>query len=177
MTIQINAATLAFLVLTILWMPNILRFAIAPFVIIAGAINAVIFSFFYTLYRLIFKRKQFIEEAGCEEPPNQTYVILAIANEVIAYLLCFLLPFLLFRAFLPEMEIKIQPKSSNEKTIHCINPATGKEENFPQGTLLEITFANGKCECIPIESALPILQEAYRNNKPLLISIMRPVND
>lgn len=54
MTIQINAATLAFLVLTILWMPNIWRFAIAPFVIIAGAINAVIFSFFYTLYRLVF---------------------------------------------------------------------------------------------------------------------------
>ncbi len=176
MTIQINAATLALLVLTILWMPNICRFAITPFVIIAGAINAVIFSFFYTLYRLIFKRKQFIEEAGSEEPPNQTYGILAIANEVVAYLLCFLLTFLLFRTFLPEVELEIRRKSG-KKTVHCINPATGKEETFPAGTLLEITYSDGRRSCVPIEAAQPILQDAYRNNWPVLLSIMRPTDE
>ena len=176
MTIQINVATLVFLVLAILWMTNILRFAIAPFVIIAGAINAIIFSIFYTLYRLIFKRKRFIEEAGCEEPPNQTYVILAIANEVIACLLCFLLVFLLFRAFLPEAELEIRRKSGKE-AVHCINPATGKEETFPAGTLLEITYSDGRRSCVPIEAAQPILQDAYRNNWPVLLSIMRPTDE
>ena len=176
MIFEINATSVALLIFLILWMPNISRLLIVPFVAFASLVNATIFAFFYTLYRLIFKRKQFVEEAGHKEVGDSSYLMLAVANEIIGGLIGVIVVFLLCRLFIPEAELEIRRKSG-KKTVHCINPATGKEETFPAGTLLEITYSDGRRSCVSIEAAQPILQDAYRNNWPVLLSIMRPTNE
>lgn len=184
MTISIDAITVSLFIVAmpvILWLlSDAWRFLCRGVVIATAFISSTIFAFFYTLFRLLFKMKRFLEEAGRETFSEKAYHTFAWVWIGLSILIGCGSVFLLCRHFIPKAEIeirirKIQTKATEE--ICCINPATGKEEIFPKGTLLEITFANGKCHRVPIEVSQPILQEVYKNNTPVLLSIMRPVKE
>ena len=184
MTISIDAITVSLFIIAmpvILWLlSDAWRFLYRGVVIATAFISSTIFAFFYTLFRLLFKRKRFLEEAGRETFSEKAYRTFAWVWIGLSILLGCGIVFLLCRHFIPKAEIEIRFRKVQTKAIEeicCVNPVTGKEEVFPQGTLLEITFANGKCHRVPIEGSQLILQEIYQNNTPVLLSIMRPIEE